>query len=235
MCRCSQPPNAEKILMTFYVHIVESLAPEEMLYDFAPGRALTKYLRLCGIPYQYNNAIDVSSFTKALDARILEGIRDHGVAPIVHLAMHGSEQGVQLTTQRASGNIFSWNQLSQFLLPIHEHLNRQLVVCMSSCSGMLGHSMANIADGNQVPFQSLLGFGANIDWRDLALAYSVFYRRLQAGDDSQNIVNAVQLCSGQSDFGIVNGELAHRVYAEIRAKQDLEKLRHSLQNVTRNL
>jgi len=214
--------------MTFYVHIVESLAPEEMLYDFAPGRALTKYLRLCGIPYQYNNAVDVSSFTKALDTRILDGIRDHGVAPIVHLAMHGTDQGVQLTTQRASADILAWNQLSKFLLPIHQHLNGQLVLCMSSCSGIHGHSMANINNGNQVPFQSLLGFGTSIDWRDLALAYSVFYRRLQSGDNPTDIVNAVQSCSGQSDFGIVNGKLAHRIYSDIRAKQDLEKLRRSL-------
>jgi len=221
--------------MSFYVHIVESLAPEELLHDFVPGRALTKYLRLCGVPYQYNNVVDIPSFTKALDSRIIDGINDFGVPPILHLGMHGFEHGIQLTTQRATGSYYEWSQLSQFLLPIHRYVNNQLIVCMSSCSGIYGQAMANQQTNNEVPFSSLLGFASTVDWRDLALGYSVFYRRFQGGGNAEDIIEAVKLASGKPDFGLVNGQLAYQAYENVRIQQGIDDLRRTLSQLRHNI
>ena len=216
------------MIPTFYVHIVESLAPEELLCNFAPGRALAEFLSLSGIPYQYNNVVDKIRFQQALSSRVVEGMRTNKTVPIMHLAMHGAETGVQLTEQRNTLNQVAWQELASYLLPIHQSLTYGLPVCMSSCKGIHGLNMANTMDPKTIPYSWLVGFGSDVQWRDLALAYAVFYRRFQNGLSGNQLIEAVKSASGHTDFSVADGKIAQTSYSSSIINTNVKSLEQLL-------
>ena len=58
----------------FYVHIVESPAPYELLDGITEGKALCSFLDIADIPYLYNLVVDLDHFKKAMTDRVSEGI-----------------------------------------------------------------------------------------------------------------------------------------------------------------
>ena len=216
------------MIPNFYVHIVESLAPAELLRDFAPGKALANFLNLSGIPYQYNNVVDKIRFKEALLQRVVEGMTEHRTVPIMHLAMHGAETGIQLTDQRDFLNLVSWDELASYLLPVHKSLHYGLPVCMSSCKGIYGLNMANTLDPCSVPYSWLVGFSSDVQWRDLALAYAVFYRRFQNGLYGNQLIEAVRSASGHSDFSVADGKIAQTNYSTSIVNSNLKSLEQLL-------
>ncbi|HET6881126.1 MAG TPA: hypothetical protein VFI31_13280 [Pirellulales bacterium] len=132
---------------------------------------------------------------------------------MLHLSMHGCQDGIQLTSQRDQGAIIPWQALGGMLHPLHNALPGGLGVCMSCCGGIHGKAMAQTFDKNRVPFNWLVGSASDADWRDLALAFAVFYRRYQAGLSGTKLIEAVKVASGINDFDIVHGPLTQQSYA----------------------
>lgn len=211
----------------FYVHIVESLTPNELLEGLTQGRALCSFLDLAGIPNLYNLVVDRKRFDVAMRERVDYGIRRFKVLPIVHLTAHGNEQGIQLTHQHDAGELILWKDLAELLKPLHQAIlhytaTAGLGVCMSTCGGIHGRRMAEVMNFQDVPFAWLVGTATSVNIHDAALAFVVFYRGFQRGESQDQLIRAMQVASGVSDFAIEFGHLRQQEYSQANLQSFLE-------------
>lgn len=70
----------------------------------------------------------------------------------MHLSMHGSQDGVELT----NGGFLSWHDLRGLLLSLNRAMQGGLLICMSTCFGSAGCRMAMYED-NEPTFWALVG------------------------------------------------------------------------------
>ena len=208
----------------FYVHIVESPSPAELLDGITEGRALREFLDIAGIQYSYNLAVDLDQFKIAMKDRIVASIKEHRKIPILHLSMHGSEQGIQLTNQYGTEDLIFWPQLAGYLRSIHEAIDRKLGVCMSCCGGAYGIRMAKVISEEKIPCRWIMGSFSDIDLCDAALAYATFYRRIHRGiDDVNDLIQALRVASGISDLVVLRSERIQKVYRKKQIEEIIEK------------
>jgi len=203
---------------SFYVHIVESPSPEDLLDGRTEGRILCSFLDVAGIPYLYNLAVDANQFQIAITDRIVQGGQIFKLPPILHISCHGDQQGIQLTNQRQDGKSIPWTDLAAHLRPIYQFTDGEFGVCMSSCHGSAGKQMAKVIKPQDIPFSWIVGAKTEIDLRDVALAYAVFYRRFQRGQP-EGVIEAMNALVGGDEFEISFGKLTHQEYRETFLKQ----------------
>ena len=195
----------------FYVHIVESPSPEELRDGFTEGRALCSFLDIAGIPYSYSLAVDLDQFRIAMTTdKVDEAIDGLSKLPILHLSVHGGEGGIQLTNKEK----LLWSDLADYIRPINNLLNGILGVCMSCCGGAHGIQMAEVIQRRNLPYKWLVGSFADVTLPDIALAYSVFYRRFHCGDygDDKDLISTVRAASAIDDFNLWYGERIQKEY-----------------------
>ena len=209
----------------FYIHIVESPSPDELLDGITEGRVLCEFLDIAEIPYSYNLALDWDQFEIAMTDRVEKAIYTFDKIPILHLSTHGSEQGIQLTDQSRTNDLIPWPELAEYLLDIHEYIGG-LGVCMSCCGGAHGIQMAEVIEKEDIPYQWIAGSFSDIDLRDAALAYTILYRRLHRGvDDICLLIQAIRVASGISDFNIWRSERIQEAYRQERIAEIIERIR----------
>ncbi len=191
----------------FYVHIVESPSPAELRDGVTEGRALCSFLDIAGIPYSYSLAVDLDQFRIAMTNKVDEAINGFSKLPILHLSVHGGEGGIQLTNQEK----LLWSELADYIHPINNRLNGRLDVCMSCCGGAYGAQMAQVFPDS--PYNWLVGSFADVALPDIALAYSILYRRVHCGyENLLELIETVRAASGISDFGIWDGKRIQEEY-----------------------
>jgi hypothetical protein len=157
-------------LVPAYVHIIESPSPNDLLNERSEGRALNESLKLGSIPLCYNLVTTIETFNTALVRRLNEASMNFQKHPILHLSMHGNQDGIILT----DNTFLEWADLEAMLRPLNNHLKGELLICMSSCSGSYGRVMAIDKDKNET-FWALIGNNSSISWKDAAVAYITFY------------------------------------------------------------
>lgn len=211
----------------FYVHIVESPAPSELLDGITEGKALCSFLDIAGIPYLYNLVVDLKHFEVAMTHRVYEGIEKFQRVPILHISTHGDQTGIQLTSQYGI-EVLSWSELAKYIRPVHELLNPNggLGVCMSCCFGAYGIRMAEVIRSNSIPFSWIIGASTEIKVPDAALAYSIFYRRHHCGI-YDGLMEAVE-AGARVQFDIWEGEYIQKEYSKKVRQQNIDKI---LENV----
>ena len=165
----------------FFVHIVESPSPEELLDGRTEGTILRSFLEVCGIPHLYNLAVDIDQLGVALSDRVAQGMQILNLQPVLHLSAHGGETGLQLTDQRRTKQSLPWKNVAKLIKPIHQSV-QGLGLCVSACYGSSAKRMAEVLSKDDLPFLWTIGADSKADIQDLALAFSVFYRRLQTGN-----------------------------------------------------
>lgn len=179
-----------------FVYVIESPAPYDLLDGRTEGKVLTEALGLAGIPYWYSLACDKATLLEALGNRLGEAGRYHkGKSPILHLSMHGRQDGILLT----NGQFISWDNLRGLLLPLIRAMQGGLLVCMSSCFGNSGCRMAMYAD-NEPHFWALVGNNASPTWADAAIAYVSFYHLFFKGVKINICVESMNIASGDHNF-----------------------------------
>lgn len=141
---------------SFFVHIVESVGPNDVLECRSEAETLCQILRLAEIGAARRTVLDRTSFVEALKAIysiILEDPRlQDNPQPVLHLSAHGDATGVALT----NGESLTWDDLGCLLAPINQSCGGRLLVCMSSCEGFMAWKMAR-RPGGLKPFWGLLG------------------------------------------------------------------------------
>ena len=200
--------------LQFYVHIVESPSPTNLLDGYTEGRMLCSFLELAQIPCVYNLAVDRTQFNESMTSRLARGIQWFNLFPILHFSTHGGQEGIQLTNQREAGEFITWNELATFIKPINQGMSGSLGVCMSTCGGSHGRKMAEVVRPEDIPMGWIVGSRTTVNFCDAALAFAVFYRGLQRGAELSDLVTAVRAASGIADFDVEIGHLIRDQYTQ---------------------
>jgi len=208
----------------FYVHIVESPSPDDLLDGRTEGNTLCSFLELAEIPCQYNLVVDEDYLQVALSMRVLNAVKRFDLPPIIHIAAHGNENGIQLTNQCASKTILPWDRLRGHLTLLGQLLNPKIGLCMSSCGGAHGKKMAAVMRPEEIPMAWIVGTSMKVNYADAALAFAVFYRGLRRGDSESELIKAMRAASGVGDFNIDYGHVVQQQYS----KEQMEGLQRAL-------
>jgi len=91
--------------------------------------------------------------------------------PIVHVSAHGAQSGLQLS----NGEVVTWPQLRELLLPVNKSLAGFLLLCMSACEGYSACQMAMELEGADHPYWALIGNFGKPTWSETAVAYAALY------------------------------------------------------------
>lgn len=204
--------------------MIESPSSLDLLDDRTEGRVLKETLKIAGIPYWYSLVSDRRMIQEALGNRLLEACRYHNKLPILHLSMHGSEEGVTLTNDE----FISWSDLREELLPLIRAMDGSLLVCMSSCFGTSGCRMAMYED-DEPHFWALVGNSESALWSDAAIAYASFYHLFFKGLKIEVCVESMKVASGDHNFMLFMGDKM-KAYWETYVKERRQEL---VQNVER--
>lgn len=208
----------------FYVHIIESPSPEDLLDGLSEGATLCNFLQIAGVPYLYNLVVDRQRLDEALTVRVMQGLQ-RNLVPVIHIAAHGGEEGIQLTDQRKNGELVTWKELAALLAPINTASGGKLGIGLSCCRGKHGKSMAHVVKQEHLPVSWIVGTEQDANYCDLALAFVSFYRALQRGTaDAKVVFDAIRVLTGVTDFDIEFGDIVQQQYSADLARRMVELL-----------
>jgi hypothetical protein len=213
-----------------FVYIIESPSAHDLLDGRTEGRTLGEALTLAAIPHWYSLAIDKATLTQALGPRLLEACRALGKLPILHLSVHGNQNGVQLS----SGEFISWHDLRNLLLPLNQAMQGGLLICMSSCFGASGCRMAMYSD-SEPSFWALVGNTGNTPWADAAVGYVTFYHLFFKGTGVEQCVPAMRVAAGDPNFLLVSGPEAKANWLAFVQKQTPSQFSQNLQRAAQQV
>ena len=196
-------------MTTGFVHVIESPSAQDLLDGRTEGRSLCEAMSLASIPHCYSLATTLDSFRAALGARLTDAAAQHNAPPILHLSMHGNDEGVALT----DGTFLTWSELRSELTDLKNAMLGGLLICMSSCFGGAGCRMA-MHDDSDHPFWALVGNTGEALWADAAVGYIAFYHQFFKGKSVQGCVEVMRIASGDMRFLSLSG---HEVQASWRA------------------
>ena len=213
----------------FFVYVIESPSPADLLDGRSEGRVLWEALKLSDIRSWYSLVTDPVTLGEALGPRLPEAMRinDPAWRPILHFSMHGDSDGCVLT----DGSRLKWEDLRNRLQPLSGALHAKgipLVVGMSSCFGSWAKKMAE-SEGQPV-FTLLVGHPGEANWADLAVGFVAFYHRLFGGAHPTVAVKAMKMASGNDLFESQEGEAVQlqwrigEMMKDPKSRQELEEL-----------
>lgn len=193
----------------FFVYIVESPSAPDLYHGRSEGSRLAETLKLDQITCITRTAINREAFSAALYVGLPEAMKEcDGFHPMLHLSLHGSSGGVQLS----SGDVIDWNELRELLVPINRSLSGGLVLCMSACEGYNACKMA-MRDGDEPhPYLVMVGNFGSPTWSDTAVAYLTFYHLLSKGHKIVDAVGAMGASSGDLGWIVETAEEAKQGY-----------------------
>ncbi|HWF43065.1 MAG TPA: hypothetical protein VG537_00335 [Candidatus Kapabacteria bacterium] len=129
--------------------------------------------------------------------RLTESVPKLGV-PILHLTMHGDEDGLQLS----SGECIDWTELSPFIVNLNIATRNNLLITLAACFGLyLG--AVNAKNWDRSAYWCVLGRLDPHSAGDFTNDYIRFYRNLI---ESSNFGDAIRAINN-------NGEKHYRIYS----------------------
>jgi len=199
----------------WFVYIIESPSHNDIKHDVYEGSVLKNGLDIRRLQYEYNIAHRKNQFMQLLGNNLFQKIGEYQKFPILHFAMHGSPNGIELT----DNTFLDWNEfahlLSKIKLSIYPY---PLIICMSSCWGSFARQMA-MRPGD-LPFDILVGNNSPTDLDDLAIAYLVFYNLLFDGVPIQYCLEIMKLASNNFNFEIHNAQEVQKNWQEYQIKMN---------------
>ena len=187
-----------------FVYIVESPSADDLLDNQIEGRALCSALKLARIPHAYHLASSLEALRKALGERLIQTLQEpqfSGKRPMLHLSMHGNDEGVGLT----DGEFLSWNDLQRELQPLMNFMQGGLLITMSSCFGFSGCRMAMNSTPDH-PYWAIVGNTASVAWSDAAVGYIAFFHQFFKQTPLDRCVEIMRDASGDQNFMSLPGE-----------------------------
>jgi len=197
-----------------FVYVIESPSPADMFDGRTEGRALCEAMSMAGHAHAYTMAADLDHLRKALSIadegdRLATEWRRYQVPPVMHFSMHGNSEGLGLM----SGEMVTWDELRQLLIPINDFLPNGLLVCFSSCSGYSGTRMSMYL-GDSKPFWAVVGSYADVGWSDALIGFTSFYHHWFKGAAVTDAVQIMRIASGHEQFIHEAGHDSKRAYLE---------------------
>lgn len=197
--------------MKFFVYIVESPSPVDLYHRRGEGDLLVQAIGLNGIPCIARLAVNREAFIATLRIGLREAMQAIPDAiPILHISSHGFSDGIEL----CSGEILTWHELREELVPLNNALSGTLMVCMSTCEGYSGSRMAMVEDEPDHPYFAIIGNGGQPTWPETAVAFTTFYHLIANGRYMTDAVTAMGVASGNGNFFIETAESSKEIYLD---------------------
>lgn len=205
------PENKEAPKYEFFVFIVESPSAPDLYHGRFEGGLVAQAIRLDSIPCAVRFAINREAFIAAFRIGLIEAMKlCQGRYPIIHISAHGNSAGIQLS----SGEVVSWQELRELLVPINVGLQGALLLCMSACKGFSAIQMAMEEGDGPHPYFAMVGHCGTPSWSDTAVSYLCFYHILAKGKTVLEAVAAMRAASGDANWGIETADEIKRGYLE---------------------
>lgn len=192
----------------FFVHMIESPSPDDLLKSQWEGTLLREALRIAGISQYYNLAVNKETFLEAIRERLSDAIKNYGF-PVLHISAHGDIDGLALT----NGTFIKWKEMRELLIPLNKAMKGKLLICISSCEGFAGCRMAMEIDGER-PFYALCGPTGKPTWAESAIAFMTFYYHLSKKKTGPGALSAMKVASGYNGFELILGKQAKDMWIE---------------------
>ncbi len=192
----------------FHVYIVESPSDPDLYLKRFEGEALQKTLELSGISSSHKLVVSRNALEAALGVGLVEHFKTSQVSPLIHISAHGFNGGIQLT----NGDIVTWDNLRNFLIPVNKVLNGGLLLSMSTCNGSSGCIMA-MKDEN-FPFFGVIGNQQKPTWSETNIAFATFYHLFSKGYEILDAVRAMNVASGNNYFTFIQSQTVRQLYVE---------------------
>lgn len=204
-------------MLNAFVYIIESPSDIDLLDSRTEGKTLCSALDLAAIRHSYSLVTTKRALTIAINNKIIEFIQQHNAMPILHLSMHGNDDGIFLT----DGDFISWEALRFMLNDLMNFMQGGLLICMSSCRGSSAMKMAMNED-NGHPFGVLIGNKQDANWDDAAVPYVTFYHHLFKNTPLDQCVDNMRIASGDNNFINLSGQFIKQRWEEImkQSRQD---------------
>jgi hypothetical protein len=219
--------SPDKAPIKFFVYIVESPSAPDLYHGRSEGGLVAQTIRLDLVPCIARTAINSEAFGAALKIGLPEAMKQcPDRFPILHVSAHGGKDGIQLS----SGEIITWTQLRELLLPINESLQGALLLCMSACEGFNACQMAMEIQDAPHPYFAMIGNFGTPSWSDTAVSYLAFYHLLAKGHTVLDAVEAMKVASGDSQWVARKADEIRQSYIQfvnekvtlVAAQQNLE-------------
>jgi len=195
----------------FFAYIIESPSAVDLYHCRSESEMLQKAINLNKIICIQHLAVNKEAFTAAINIGLREAMESNiNTVPILHISAHGFSDGIQLS----SGEVVSWNELRELLMPINEALSGMLIVCMSTCEGFSGCRMAKVTEDTLHPFFAIIGNYGKPTWPETAVAFATLYHLIANGHYIVNAVEAMRIASGNNDFMVITAEESKQSYID---------------------
>ena len=113
-------------------------------------------------------------------------VRDAGLAPVLHIESHGTEEGIAL----ADGSLVAWGLLKSRLTEINKGCRMNLLTVMSMCHG--GHLASQLMQVTEpAPVWALIGTAKEVLPCRLQEAFQEFYTELLTAYDGRAAIDAM--------------------------------------------
>jgi hypothetical protein len=208
------------------VYIIESPSAPDLYHGRSEGALLAQAAALDSVPSVIRIAVTPDAFIAALRVGLPEAMSAFPTRlPIVHISAHGAQSGLQLS----NGDVISWPQLRELLLPVNQSLSGFLLLCMSACEGYSACQMAMELEGGEHPYWALIGNFGKPTWSETAVGYAALYHLVSHGTPFPAAVEAMKVASGNDNWILETAEQAQKAYAEYIKTVDLSRARESLE------
>ena len=162
------PPSAMTYVDFNGLTIIESLKATEAHTGTELHDELRPLLASTDVSLKLVTAPNRETFLACLsDVRSQAAHQD--VAPILHLELHGNQDGLGFT----DGTFIAWNELAEDLRSINEVLKNHLVITMAVCDG--AYILRTISPMRRAPFFGIVGSFEESDGPVLRAGFRDFY------------------------------------------------------------
>lgn len=162
------------------IYILESLKSEERETGTELHNDLLKWKNAYHPDFEsvLKNPINRNDFFSACDEILYKCINE-GISPIIHFEIHGADDQSGLVL--SSGELVTWDELSQKIRPINHHLQNGLFITMGVCHGCYFMSK-DVVDQPSL-FQGIVASFDTLYNRDIYIQFYSFYEELFSSFD----------------------------------------------------
>lgn len=191
-----------------HIFVIESLRTEDeltgtRLFNRAiyPGMADKNLEANC----DHITVISKKDFFNAI-SRIRAKVISNNISPIIHLEMHGSKNGLQLTSYER----ITWEELQPILIELNVLCKNNLFLTMATCYG--GYIYNVISPKLQAPFWGFVGPMDKVDEDEVLADFTNYFFELLNSLDVNIAENALhrQNAPNASKFRFQNTEFAFK-------------------------
>lgn len=157
------------------IYVIESLQDGETLTGTDLHKDLLRYQSIKHPDFQsvLSTPKNIIEWNQLFDQIKLD-CKQNGISPIIHFEVHGSMNHDGLVLN--SGDLITWEDLYQNLVPINIAIKNELFVTMAVCHGLF--SMSSSFINRTAAFRGIIGSFEEIGMQDLVIRYFAFYEEL---------------------------------------------------------